>query len=78
MTPPARPPNWPPFEATTVDQTYILTRRLLGRSLARQEFESFPTDDQWDVELSHQVADPGTPGGALEIVVRVVAELLGW
>ena len=55
-----------------------LTRQLLGRSLARQEFESVPTDDQWEVELSHQVADPGTPGGALGIVVHTLAELLDW
>lgn len=60
------------------EKSLELSRQLLVRSLAREEFDTFPTDDQWDVELSHQVADPGTPEGALEIVVHVLAELLGW
>jgi predicted nucleotidyltransferase component of viral defense system len=60
------------------ERSLELTRQLLGRSLARHEFESIPTDDQWDVELSHQVAESGTPEGAREIVVHVLAELLGW
>lgn len=60
------------------EESLELTRQLLGRSLARQEFESIPTDDQWDVELSHQAAESGTPEGAREIVVHVLTELLGW
>lgn len=60
------------------EESLELTGQLLGRPLARQEFESLPTDDQWKVELSHQVADPGTPGDALEIVVHALAEFLGW
>lgn len=55
-----------------------LVQQILGRSLVRQEFESIPTDDQWNVELSRQVADPGTPGRALETVVQALGDLLAW
>lgn len=60
------------------EETLALTRKLLGRSLARQEFESSPSDAEWDIELSHQVANAGSPTKALEIVSRMLAELLGW
>lgn len=60
------------------EESLELTRQLLGRSLARQEFESFPTDEEWDVELSHQVASAGRPQDALGVVHGVLAELLGW
>jgi predicted nucleotidyltransferase component of viral defense system len=60
------------------DESIALARELLGRSLAKQEFTKAPTDDQWNAELSHQVADPGTPSEALDIVFRVLAECLGW
>jgi len=60
------------------EESLVLTRQLLGRSLARQEFESLPTDDQWNLELSHQVADAGSPKKALDVVSRVLAELLDW
>lgn len=60
------------------DETGGLTRQMLGRSLAKQEFMSGPTADEWRVELSHQVAEPGTPDEALEVVSRTLADLLGW
>lgn len=59
-------------------ESIALTRQLLGRPLARQEFESSPTDDQWNLELSHQVASEGRPNEALDAVSRVLAELCGW
>lgn len=55
-----------------------LVQQILGRSLVRQEFKAIPTDDQWNVELSRQVAEPGTPAGALETVVHALGDLLGW
>lgn len=60
------------------EESLGLTRKLLGRSLARQEFETPPSDDHWDIELSHQVADPGSPTEALEIVSLMLTDLLGW
>jgi hypothetical protein len=60
------------------EESIALARELLGRSLAKQEFAKGPTDDQWSLELSHQVADPGTPSEALDVVRRVLAECLGW
>lgn len=60
------------------DESLALTRKLLGRSLARQEFETSPSDDQWDIELSHQVAETGSPAEARQVVYRVLEHLLGW
>jgi len=60
------------------EESLALTRQLLGRSLVRQEFESSPTDDQWNFELSYQVANVGRPEEALDIVSQVLAERLGW
>lgn len=60
------------------EDSLALTRQLLGRSLAKQEFTSAPTDDQWALELSHQVADPGTPGESLDIVYSALAASLSW
>lgn len=60
------------------DETLALTRKLLGRSLARQEFETSPSQKEWDIELSHQAADAGRPTEALQIVFQMLAELLGW
>ena len=55
-----------------------LVRALLGRSILPQEFLTCPTDEQWDVELAHQVADPGLPGAALAIVRKTLAIELDW
>lgn len=60
------------------EESLTLTTQLLGRSLARQEFEWPPTVEQWNLELSHQVVNAGRPEEALDVVLRVLAELLGW
>lgn len=60
------------------DESLALVHQLLGRPLARQEFESSPSQNEWDIELSHQVADAGSPEEALDVVRRRLAELLGW
>lgn len=60
------------------EESLDLTRKLLGRSLARQEFETSPSDDQWNIELSHQVGDAGNPAEAREVVYRVLEGLLDW
>lgn len=59
-------------------ETVACARQMLGRSLTMQEFMSGPTNDEWSVELPHQVADAGSPEEALEAVSRTLAELLGW
>lgn len=63
---------------TLNDESLALVRQLLGRSLARQEFETLPSQNEWDIELSHQVADAGSPTEALDVVHHKLAELLGW
>jgi predicted nucleotidyltransferase component of viral defense system len=58
-------------------QSLKLSRHLLGRSFTRHEFERVPDEEAWATELSHQVADPGEPEEALEVVRRVLAKLYG-
>ncbi|MCZ6663038.1 MAG: nucleotidyl transferase AbiEii/AbiGii toxin family protein [Actinobacteria bacterium] len=59
-------------------ESISLARQLLGRPLVKQEFEFCPTDEQWNLELLHQVADPGLPREALVTVYDVLAEQLNW
>lgn len=59
-------------------ESLALTRELLGRLLAKQEFESSPTAGQWQLELSHQVANEGRPEDAVGVVFRALSGLLGW
>lgn len=60
------------------DESLALVHQLLGRSLVSQEFETPPSQNEWDIELSHQVADAGSPTEALDLVCRRLAELVGW
>ena len=59
-------------------ETLDLVRVLLGRSILPQEFLTCPTEEQWDVELAHQVADPGFPAAALSVVRNTLAIDLDW
>ena len=55
-----------------------LMRVLLGRSILPQEFQTGPTAEEWEVELAHQVTDPGSPVESLVIVRDALAAQLGW
>lgn len=59
-------------------ESLALVRVLLGRSILPQEFQTCPTAEEWEVELAHQVADPGLPADALEMVRNTLAFQLDW
>lgn len=59
-------------------QTLELSNTLVGRHLARHEFERAPDREAWTVELGHQVVDPRNPEEALGVVRDTLARLYGW
>lgn len=60
------------------EESIALARELLGRPVVKEEFKSYPTLDQWTVELERQVSDPGNPDQALHAVYETLAGRLGW
>ncbi len=62
-----------------VDTTSLdLTKQLLGRRPVPAEFALPPSNEEWRIELSHQVKELGTPEDALTTVRSALAELLDW
>lgn len=59
-------------------ESMALVRVLLGRSILPQEFQTCPTAEEWEAELAHQVADPGFPTDALEMVRNKLAVQFEW
>jgi predicted nucleotidyltransferase component of viral defense system len=68
---------WKLTEHRLIDHEGIaLAATLLRRNLRKEEFWRCPAESEWRTELLHQVADPGNPQDALQVLTNRLSELI--